>query len=60
MTKDDLKTIVCLHAFDLLYMNGESLLKSNFIDRRTMLHAKLPESKGRFHHAVYQDAESFE
>jgi len=52
--------VVCLHAFDLLYLNGESLLKKNFIDRRTLLHAKLKERNGKFYHAVYQDAESFE
>lgn len=52
--------MVCLHAFDLLYLNGESLLKKNFIDRRTLLHDNLKEQIGKFHHAVYQDAEEFE
>lgn len=60
MTTTDLQTVVCLHVFDLLYLNGESLLKKNFIDRRTLLHDKLKERKDRFYHAVYQDAESFE
>ena len=60
MTAEDLQTIVCLHAFDLLYLNGESLLKKDFIDRRTLLHTNLRAVKGRFHHAEYQDAESFE
>ena len=45
--------MVCLHAFDLLYLNGESLLKKNFIDRRTLLHDNLKEQIGKFHHAVY-------
>ena len=53
MTTTDLETIVCLHAFDLLYLNGESLLKKNFIDRRTLLHDKFKAEKGRFHHAQY-------
>ena len=60
VTTADLETIVCLHAFDLLYLNGESLLKKNFIDRRTLLHDNFRAEKGKFHHAVYQDAESFE
>ena len=60
VTTTDLQTVVCLNAFDLLYLNGESLLKKNFIERRTLLHEKLTESKGKFHHAIYQDAESFE
>ena len=29
--QEDLKTVICLHAFDLLYLNGEPLLKKNFI-----------------------------
>ena len=41
VTTTDLQTVVCLHAFDLLYLNGESLLKKNFIDRRTLLHSNL-------------------
>jgi len=53
VTTKDLQTIVCLNAFDLLYLNGESLLKKNFIDRRTLLHKHITESKGKFHHAVY-------
>lgn len=40
VTTTDLKTVVCLHAFDLLYLNGESLLKKDFIDRRSLLHEK--------------------
>ena len=51
MTKDDLETVVCLYAFDLLYMNGESLLKKNFIDRRELLHTKLPAVQGKLFHA---------
>lgn len=60
VTTTDLETVVCLHAFDLLYLNGESLLKKDFIDRRTLLHDNMKAVKGKFYHAVYQDAESFE
>lgn len=60
VTTTDLKTVVCLHAFDLLYLNGDSLLKKNFIDRRTLLHNNFRQEKGKFYHAVYQDAEKFE
>lgn len=58
--QEDLETIVCLEAFDLLYLNGESLLKANFIDRRAKLHKHFKTEKGHFHFAKYQDAESFE
>jgi len=60
VTTTDLKTVVCIHAFDLLYLNGDSLLKKNFIDRRTLLHNNFKQEKGKFYHAVYQDAEKFE
>lgn len=60
MTAEDLDTIVCLHAFDLLYFNDESQLKNNFKDRRALLHKSFTEEKGHFHFAKHQDAESFE
>ena len=53
---EDLKTIICLHAFDLLYLNGEPLLKKNFFDRRELLHKSFQEVKGHFHFAKHQDA----
>lgn len=37
-----------------------SLLKDNFIERRTSLHSVFTEKKGNFHFATYQDAEEFE
>jgi len=37
-----------------------SLLKDNFIERRTSLHSMFSERKGNFHFAIYQDAEEFE
>lgn len=56
----DLETNVCICAFDLLFLNGMSLLKDNFIERRTSLHSVFTEKKGNFHFATYQDAEEFE
>lgn len=44
----------------MLYYNGESLLKKNLFDRRTILHDNLKEKYGKLHHAMYQDCESFE
>jgi len=58
--KEDLETQVCLYAFDLLFVNDQSMLKKNFIDRRTTLHKSFKKEHGHFHFAEYQDAESFE
>ncbi len=38
VTEEDLKTKICICAFDLLYLNGKSLLKEPFIKRRETLH----------------------
>mmetsp|Transcript_36263 Transcript_36263/g.94997 ORF Transcript_36263/g.94997 Transcript_36263/m.94997 type:complete len:1311 (+) Transcript_36263:62-3994(+) len=50
---DDLKgPQVCLYAFDLLYINGESHLKKDFEARRTLLRSKFKEQKGQLHFAT--------
>ena len=38
VTEEDLKTKICICAFDLLYLNGKSLLKQTFTERRKALH----------------------
>jgi DNA ligase 1 len=38
VTEEDLKTKICICAFDLLYLNGRSLLKETFTERRKQLH----------------------
>ena len=35
--EEEIKVQVCVFAFDLLYLNGESLVKKTFEDRRQML-----------------------
>ena len=58
--KEDLDTQVCIFAFDILCLNDESLLKRNFIDRRTILHKTFEVVEGRLMRAQYQDAQQFE
>lgn len=43
VTEEDMKTKICICAFDLLYLNGKSLLKEPFINRREALHKNLHE-----------------
>ena len=35
--EEEIKVQVCVFAFDLLFLNGESLVKKTFEDRRQML-----------------------
>jgi DNA ligase-1 len=58
--KEDLDTNVCICAFDILFLNGESLLKKNFIERRCVMHDMFTVKQGQFIFAKYQDAQSFE
>ena len=57
--EEDKKTIIAMHAFDLMYLNGESLLKKSFRERRKLLHDTFYEVKGHFHFAKYKDATEF-
>jgi DNA ligase 1 len=51
---------VCLFAFDLLYLNGQSLLKETFSDRRKKLHILFTPLEGHFQFAKFMDSESVE
>ncbi|CAB4494886.1 ATP-dependent DNA ligase [Rhizophagus irregularis] len=39
---------ICIFAFDLMYLNGESLLKRSLRERRELLRTKFTEIKNRF------------
>lgn len=61
--KEDIKVQVCLFAFDLIYLNGESYLKSPFIQRRKALYDSFSEIDGKFSfatHAEMTDTEQIE
>ena len=50
------KIKVALFAFDLLYLNGESLIKKPFRERRELLRKSLIPTEGKLHFAVSSDA----
>jgi len=52
---EDVKVNVCLYVFDLLYLNGKSMLKEEFKERRAMLHKSFIEIPGQFQFAKYLD-----
>ncbi|XP_013996549.1 DNA ligase 1 isoform X2 [Salmo salar] len=44
----DIKVQVCVYAFDLLYLNGESLVKQSLSCRRALLKESFQEKEGEF------------
>ncbi|XP_067412580.1 DNA ligase 1 [Emydura macquarii macquarii] len=51
----EIKVQVCLYAFDMLYINGESLVKEPFSRRRQLLHESFVETEGEFLFATSMD-----
>lgn len=51
---------VCIMAFDLLYLNGESLVKKPLKERRDLLHSSFTEVENQFMFAQYRDGDSAE
>ncbi|XP_068097108.1 DNA ligase 1 [Hyperolius riggenbachi] len=51
----EIKVQVCVYAFDLLYLNGESLVREPFSRRRQLLRESFLETEGEFMFATYMD-----
>ncbi|KAJ1917985.1 ATP-dependent DNA ligase Cdc17 [Mycoemilia scoparia] len=58
--EEDLKVQVCLFAFDLLYLNGESLLRESLEKRRELLYSSFDIRPGYFQYAISKDLDSIE
>ncbi|XP_066462299.1 DNA ligase 1 isoform X2 [Eleutherodactylus coqui] len=54
----DIKVQVCVYAFDMLYLNGESLVREPFSRRRQLLRESFTELEGQFMFATYVDTAS--
>ncbi|KIM66216.1 hypothetical protein SCLCIDRAFT_1211444 [Scleroderma citrinum Foug A] len=55
---EDIQVRVCLFAFDLLYLNGEPLLRRSLRERRELLRKHFQIVPGEFDFAKYSDGES--
>ena len=51
---------VCVFAFDMLFLNGEPLVKKSLRDRRALLHEAFNAVEGEFAFAQYGDAADIE
>ncbi|XP_057713265.1 DNA ligase 1 isoform X2 [Corythoichthys intestinalis] len=56
----DIKVQVCVYAFDLLYLNGESLVRQPLCRRRELLRESFAEVEGEFLFASYLDSDNTE
>ncbi|KAJ3416404.1 tRNA ligase [Chytridiales sp. JEL 0842] len=48
---EDIQVSVCVFAFDILYLNGEPLIKKTLRERRESLYSSFNESAGKFTYA---------
>ncbi len=56
----DVEVAVMTYAFDLLYLNGQSLLKSTLVERRKLLHATFAPVRDKFAFAQAMDCSKAE
>nr|XP_033816238.1 DNA ligase 1 [Geotrypetes seraphini] len=56
----EIKVQVCVYAFDMLYLNGESLVKEPFARRRQLLREAFVEKEGEFLFATFMDTSSMD
>ncbi|XP_062843493.1 DNA ligase 1 [Trichomycterus rosablanca] len=56
----EIKVQVCVYAFDLLYLNGESLVREPLSKRRTLLRESFEEKEGEFVFARSLDCDNTE
>uniref|UniRef100_A0AC35UID2 DNA ligase n=1 Tax=Rhabditophanes sp. KR3021 TaxID=114890 RepID=A0AC35UID2_9BILA len=56
----EIKVIVCVFFFDLLYLNGESLVTRTYRERRNLLRENFTEVEGVFQFATAKDTSDIE
>ena len=59
-SESDIKVAVCVFMFDLLYLNGESLVKKPLSERRKLLHENFVVVDEQFQFATNLDTSTME
>lgn len=57
---EDVKVKVCVFAFDLLYLNGEAVVKRTLKERRDLLQESFAPTEGEFAFATYMNGRELE
>ncbi|XP_065200809.1 DNA ligase 1 isoform X2 [Planococcus citri] len=58
--ENEIKVSVCVFMFDLLYLNGESLVQKPLIERRQLLKNHFVEVEGKFVYVIALDTNTME
>ena len=58
--EEDIKVQICIFAFDMLYLNGESLVTKPLRERRSLLHESFVSSEDQFQMVHGKDVSSTE
>lgn len=57
---EDVKVKVCVFAFDILFLNGEAMVKKSLRERRELLHGAFEPVEGEFAFAQFGDTKEIE
>ncbi|AEO57552.1 hypothetical protein MYCTH_2303831 [Thermothelomyces thermophilus ATCC 42464] len=57
---EDVKVTVCVFAFDLLYLNGEAVVKKSLRERRELLQQAFQPVEGEFAFATYMNGQELD
>lgn len=56
----DIKVHICLFAFDLLYLNGDSLVNKTLAERRDILFSRFKPIEGKFSFATFKNSSNLD
>jgi DNA ligase-1 len=60
VTTGNIEVQVCIYIFDILYLNGESLLQKNLTERRELLFGNVKEIEGKVKYVKHENTQEVE
>ena len=60
VTTSNIEIQVCIYIFDLLYLNGESLLQKTLTERRNLLFSNVVEIEGKVQYVKHENTQEVE